>query len=97
VSEDLERRRGSLDLLDVVSTLTATVGDLKVAVGELKITIGNLTQRDGEDRALAREVAKDVDELKLWRSRIKGQLALLWLILGAVLGTVVGRMLHIVP
>lgn len=85
-----------MELRDVVSTLNGTVGDLKVAVGELKVTVGVLIQRDGEDRQTAKDVARDVNSLKEWRSRIKGQLALIYTLIGAVGATLIGRILKII-
>jgi hypothetical protein len=98
VSEQYEeRRRDGAQLRYAVDTLNGTVGDLKIAVGELKITIGNMRERDGEDRAGATKVAEDVNDLKLWRARIKGQLALIWLLVGLVGGATIGHLLKLTP
>lgn len=92
-----ERRRDAGDLRYAVDTLNGTVGDLKITVGELKITVGNIRERDIEDRQAAIKVSTDVDDLKLWRSRIRGQLALIYLLIFLVGGAVLGRILHLIP
>jgi hypothetical protein len=100
VEEYKERRQSvqaGLDLRDTVSSLNSTVGDLKVAVGELKITVGNLTLRDGEDRATNTSTAANVTNLMLWKSRIQGQLALIWLLVGLIGGATIGHLLHLTP
>lgn len=92
-----ERRVERLELSSVLVDLNKTVADLKLTVGELKITVGMMMQRDVEDRQAAKEVSRDVDDLKLWRSRIRGQIALIWIGVGAIGGTLLARIFHIGP
>ena len=92
-----ERRVDRIELSSVMIDLSKTVADLKITVGELKITVGLMMQRDVEDRQAAKDIAEDVSDLKEWRARIRGQLALLWLAVTLVGGAVLGRIFKWIP
>lgn len=92
-----ERRVERIELGTLLTDLNKTVAELKIAVGELKITVGLMMQRDVEDRQAAKDVSKDVSDLKEWRARIRGQLALLWLVVTVVGTVVVGRIFKWIP
>ncbi len=98
MAEQFKERRsnGTGELRAATTDLQGIVSDLRVAVGELKVTVSNLSERDRDDRANAVNVAADVTMLKLWQARIKGQLALVYLLLGALLG-LMGHVLKILP
>jgi hypothetical protein len=81
--------------LETNGELREIVTDLRIAVGELKGVVGSAAARDTEDRNAAAKSVERLSALERWQSRIRGQIALLYFLVGGVASLVGGRALHL--
>lgn len=75
--------------------LREAVADLRVAIAELKVTIAGISIRGIEDRGMAAKVEDRLNSLERWQSRIKGQVALIYFLIGILTTVLTARIFHI--
>jgi hypothetical protein len=75
--------------------LREVITELRVASAELKVHVAGMGVRDIEDRGAMLKFDARISALERWKSRVQGQIALAYLLIGVVGTVLAGRVLNI--
>jgi hypothetical protein len=78
--------------LETNGELRELVTDLRVAIGKLETLVEGSAARDIEDRGAAAKSSDRLTTLESWQSRIKGQIALIYFLIGVLTAVGAGRL-----